>query len=928
VCLVRSDRRTIKETYVDREATGAQVRLLGDLLGRTIADLEGDTKLELVERVRSLSIAHRGSDPDAGPELNELLRSIPVEDALIVVNAFASWFLLINLAEDQAVVRQLIVERTAAADEGHPYSETILAGVERLASRGVGPDRIGEVLAEVAIRPVLTAHPTESKRRTVLTKLGRISAALRRLDQERLSPEVRSDIESFLFEEISSLWLTEETRSHAPTVIDEVRNGLYWIDAVLFDLTPRLYRELRNAVTSVFPDAELDIARFLRFGSWIGGDRDGNPNVTRDVTEQTLREHQTVVIRLHRRSIDRLHAHLSVSAARGTSPELRTRADELRAQYPRAAADLQRRYPGQPHRQFLALVYQVLLTTEELARETWRADRVVDPTAYADAEGYVADLQLLRDSLRGCGAHVIADGRVRDLQVQAEVFGFHLVTLDLRQHAARHTAALGDVFRRYGDTDDFGALTEAEKVAMLSHELTLARPLAPAILDFGDDTNETLGLFRLVRQAYERVGRDAIDTYIISMTKQVSDVLSVLVMARDAGAADGLDVVPLLETVDDLNRGPEIIEALLTCKPYRDHLRRRGDHQQVMIGYSDSNKDSGYLTATWGLQRAQRAIVQVADRYGVKLTLFHGRGGSIGRGGGPANAAIRAQPPEAVRGRLKLTEQGEVIAARYRDERLAHRHLEQLVHAVLATARPDRSPKTTERTDEVLDELAGSARTAYRDLVYDTPETVAYLHEATPIDAIGELNIASRPARRQAGKGIEDLRAIPWVFAWTQCRIHLPAWYGVGAAIHSWAGADDARWQELAELTRVSPLLQVTLDNVAMALAKSDLRIATDYADLARPEVRDTILPRLVEEHERTTSALLRVTGRSTLLEHDADLTEVLRLRDPYLDPLHAVQVALLGRLRDEDDDEAARALRSAVLAATNGIAAGLRNTG
>jgi phosphoenolpyruvate carboxylase len=502
------------------------------------------------------------------------------------------------------------------------------------------------------------------------------------------------------------------------------------------------------------------------------------------------------------------------------------------------------------------------------------------------------------------------------------------VTLDLRQHAQRHIAALADVFRRYGDTDDYGGLREQQKVDLLAHELTLARPLTPAVLNFDDETNETLEVFRLVRQAHERVGYDAIDTYIISMTTDVSDVLGVLVMARDAGCADGLDVVPLLETVDDLHRAPEILGALLDCAPYREHLRARGDHQQVMIGYSDSNKDSGYLTATVELQRAQRAIVEVADRHGVQLTLFHGRGGSIGRGGGPANAAIRAQPPEAVRGRLKLTEQGEIIAARYRDERLAHRHVEQLVHAVLATARPDRSPKTTERTDQVLDELAGLARIAYRDLVYETPETVAYLHEATPIDAIGELNIASRPARRQAGKGIEDLRAIPWVFAWTQCRIHLPAWYGVGSAVHRWAADDEQRWLELAELHRVSPLLQVTLDNVAMALAKSDLRIATDYANLARPEIRDVILPRLLEEHEATTSALLRVTGRASLLEQEPDLAEVLRLRDPYLDPLHAVQVALLGRLREADDDDISRGLRSAVLAATNGIAAGLRNTG
>ena len=913
---------------MDREATSAQVRLLGDILGRTIDDIEGHDRFTLVEQVRSLAVAHRNGDEAAGPELTELLRSIPAADALVVVTAFAAWFRLINLAEDQALVRQLILDRQTAAHEGRAHDETILAAVQQLASDGVGPEHIGDVLAQLAIRPVLTAHPTESKRRTVLTKLGRVSAALRRLDQERLSPEVRRNLESYLAEEIASLWLTDETRMHAPSVIDEVRNGLYWLDAVLYDLVPRLYRELDAALATVYPGVEVDVERFLRFGSWIGGDRDGNPNVTVAVTQETLREHKALAIRLLRRSIDRMHAHLSISKRRGTTSELAARYDELASRLPDEAHRLEAVYPAQPHRQFLALVYQVLLVTEERARRPWRADRQVDPRSYATADELVADLQVLRDSLRHAGAHLIADGRVRDLQVQAEVFGFHLATLDLRQHASRHRAALAAVFARYGDTDDFEAMPESERVALLTHELGQRRPLAPAVLDFDDETNETLGLFRLVRQAYERFGPDAIDTYIISMTQHVSDVLAVLVMARDAGCDGGLDVVPLFETVDDLERAPKMLDELLSTEPYRAHVRTRGDHQQVMIGYSDSNKDGGYLTATWQLQLAQRALVEVADRHGVALTLFHGRGGSIGRGGGPANAAIRAQPPQAVRGRLKLTEQGEVIAARYRDPALAHRHLEQVVHAVLMTARPHRAPRTSDRTDQVLDELSELAREAYQDLVHRMPELVDYLHEATPLDAIGELNIASRPPRRSRGRDIGELRAIPWVFAWTQCRIHLPAWYGLGSALHTWAGDDDARWEELAELTSASPLLQVTFDNVEMALAKSDLSIAADYARLARPEVRDGVFPRIEDEHARTVSGVLRVTGHDHLLAHDEDLAEVLRLRDPYLDPLHAVQVALLGRLRDQPGGAEAAPLREAVLVATNGIAAGLRNTG
>ncbi|MEX0835125.1 MAG: phosphoenolpyruvate carboxylase, partial [Nitriliruptor sp.] len=600
--------------------------------------------------------------------------------------------------------------------------------------------------------------------------------------------------------------------------------------------------------------------------------------------------------------------------------------DELRGLHPRSAAHVEDRYPQQPHRQFLALVYRVLLATEEHAAEPWRADHRRSPTRYGSAAELVADLQLLRGSLREVGAHAIADGRVRDLEVQARVFGFHLVTLDLRQHAARHRDAFTALYRRYGEIDDWASLDEASKVASLVGELTSPRPLVPALIDLDDDARTTFELFRLLRRAHERLGPDACDTYVISMTERASDVLAVLAIARDAGVADQLDVVPLFETVDDLHRAPEVMAELFALPVYRDHLAARGGGQQVMIGYSDSNKDGGYLTATWQLQRVQRALAAVAEEHGITLTLFHGRGGSIGRGGGPANAAIRAQPPESVGGRLKLTEQGEVIAARYRDPDLAHRHLEQVVHATALTTLPGRRPVTSPRLDEVLDVCAEEARAAYRALVHDTPELVAYLHEATPVDAIAELNLASRPARRTAGTGIEDLRAIPWVFGWTQCRVHLPAWYGVGAGFHAWAGEDDDRWRELAELHDGSPLLQVTLANVSMALAKADLTIAADYASLAREEVRDAVLPRLIAEHDRTVTALQRITGHGPS-DGDAELDEVLRLRDPYLDPLHAVQVRLLARLRDGSGADADE-VRDAVLVATNGIAAGLRNTG
>lgn len=926
---------------MDRDAAARLVRLLGDLLGGAIGEVDGPDRLALVEQVRQLAVAHRRGDEHANVRLAEVLDDLDHRDALVLANAFAAWFLLINLAEDQAVVRHLANRRHAADAAGQPFDETIRSAIVQLRDRGVDAATVGDLLGRVAIRPVITAHPTESKRRTTLTKLTRVASTLRRLDDAATTPDVRHELERYLAEEIVSLWLSDDTRNRAPSVLDEVRNGLYWVDATLFDLVPRLYRELNEAVADTFGDVPMSPGRFLTFGSWIGGDRDGNPNVTVTVTEETLREHQRTAIRLLRRSIDRMHAHLSVSADRGTSPELDTRYAELSAMHPQASAEIEARYDAQPHRRFLALVYRMLQATERRVDRPWRPDHIADPASYANAAVLVDDLKLLRTSIAAAGGRRLADGRLLDLQVQAEVFGFHLLTLDLRQHADRHTQALAALFARYEPGLDYAAMHESERRAVLDRELRSRRPLTPVELDLDVEHNEVLGLFRLIRRAYDRIGPEVIDTYIISMTRAPSDVLAVLVLARDAGCADGLDIVPLFETIEDLERCAEVLDALLGDPAYREHVRRRGDHQQVMIGYSDSNKDGGYLTATWMLQRAQRSIARVADRHGVVLTVFHGRGGSIGRGGGPTNAAIRAQPPESVRGRFKVTEQGEVIAARYRDPVLAHRHLEQVVHAVVLTARQHRRPRTTRRADQVMDELSALARDAYSTLVHDVDEVATFLHQATPLDAIGELNLASRPARRHAGSGIGDLRAIPWVFAWTQCRIHLPAWYGIGTALHTWVNDDDDRWQELGDLTRRSPLLTVIFDNVEMALAKVDLRIADSYAALADAPVRDAVLPRLVAEHDRTVSALLQVTGHEHLLSHDPDLVEILRLRDPYLDPLHALQVALLRRRRESgpttgpvspQGGEVASheevTLARALLVATNGIAAGLRNTG
>ncbi len=906
-----------------RGPAAAQVRLLGDLIGRAIAVVDGPERLALVERVRTLSVEHRRGGDDT--ELRSLLRELPAEDLRAVARAFAAWFHLVNLAEDQAQARRLVEQRRHSADAGRPHDGTLLAALTSLRDAGAAPDVVARLLADLRVRLVLTAHPTETRRRSVLAKLVRAADVLRRLDTESLAPEDAAELTRQLAEEVTALWLTDETRDRAPTVVDEVRNSIFWFDASIFWVLPRIVRELRTAVALTYPDLTPELERPLTFGSWVGGDRDGNPNVTPAVTAAALDEHQRMAVHLLRRSIESMHAHLSVALARGVSPALETRADELAASLG-GSDGMEWRYADQPHRRFLALVHRRLGRTGERLTGSWPGRTPSDDT-YRDADELLADLRLLQDSLRSADAAELADGRVADLVTQVEVFGLHLATLDVRLHASTLRSTVVDLLVRYGQLPP-GSDPDAVELAprlldLLVTELDEQRPLTPARLDHAPETADTIALFRLIRTAHERIGPRAIDTCIVSSTEHVVDVLAPLVLARDAGCSDGLDVVPLFESATALTAAAQLLDALLTIPGYRSHVARRGDHQTVMVGYSDSNKDSGYLAANWQLQRAQTELVRVADAHGVRLTIFHGRGGSVGRGGGPANAAIRAQPPETIRGRFAMTEQGEVIASRYRDPLLAHRHLELTLHAVLMNSGALPAPADTVRLAEVLDELAATSRAVYREEVADVPELGDYLERATPVEAMARLNIASRPARRTSGGGIDDLRAIPWVFAWTQSRANLPGWFGVGAALEAWAGDDGSRWEELRVLTAAHPILEATLANAEMVLAKSDLAIHDAYARLAEPHVRDALLPAIHREHARTVSALLRLRGTTGLLDTDPQLREVLALRDPYLDPLHLIQVALLERLDGSD-----ALLEDAFLLATNGIAAGLRNTG
>jgi phosphoenolpyruvate carboxylase len=916
------------------ERLSEQIHLLGDLLGETIVEQEGRACLDLVEAIRALAKAHRLGDSGAGERLVTLVRELSLDDTRLVAKAFATYFQLVNLAEDQERVRTLRERERRAEEEAHPVSETIEAAIDTLLERGLDPSQIGDLVSRLDIVPVLTAHPTEARRRTILRKLERITRLLERIDFEDLTPSERRSVDAGLREIVTSLWQTDETRRTKPDVLDEARTALYYVEQVLYDLVPDISEALRRKLGAAGVD--LPVPDIIRLGTWIGGDRDGNPFVTPEVTRRALLEQAAAVIHLYMQSIDRMYGMLSTSSAHGISDEI---VEALREDDERSRRDSEyakARYPDEPYRRRIYVVYRRLARTHEaLVRAAGSEHFVPDvlpevADLYRDPEDLLRELGAIEASLRERRGERLAGGQLRRLRAQVGTFGFHLATMDIRQHAVRHRRALGEIFARWGVSEDYAGLDDEGRLGVLIGELETRRPLTPERLDFSPEANETVEVFRTIRWAHEELGTRAIDSYVISHSRVPADVLEVLLLCRDAGVDRAIDVVPLFESIEDLDNAPDVLEALFDVPAYDTHLRERGGRQQVMIGYSDSNKDGGYLAAAWHLHRAQRRLASVCAARNVLLTIFHGRGGSIGRGGGPANRAILAQPPESVRGPIKITEQGEAISERYGNPRLARRHLEQVVHAMLMqSAVGDPRDEETDSFRDVMDELAHRAEESYRQLVHGTPELVEYFESCTPLSGISRLNIGSRPAKRTKGGGISDLRAIPWVFAWTQSRVVLPGWYGVGTAIAEWSGDDEERWATLREMYKRWLFFRTTIDNVQLSLGKADLLIARVYATLASDRIRAAVFPRLREELERTLSVVLRVSGQSAMLEKEPWLAKAIAVRNPYIDPMNYVQVALLEQLREPDVEPSEREGLDRILGVTiNGIAAGLKITG
>ena len=951
---VRAEPLTIGTSGV-RDPLAREVKLLGALLGQVIVEQGGRELLELVERTRRRTIAlRRQDDPVERARLAEELDSLDLARTEALIRAFALYFQLVNLAEERQRVRTLR-RRQRSALQG-VLDESIAEAIRGLSRGGRSSAEIATVLARLRIQPVFTAHPTEARRRTLLVALRRCYRLLERFDDPRITPDEDRELRRHLREEITLLWRTADLRSVAPSPLDEVRTAMTFFDETLFTLIPQLYRSIdenvdrvreaedrrrlpagatadsqaasdsgRTGTRAPFPAAILD------WGSWIGGDRDGNPNVTAEVTHQTLRIHADHILHGLEAVATRLSNTIAVTAPRDRlTVAVRSRLAVDAEELPEITRQLRERFPDEPYRQRLGAVAERLRRT--------RAWLTGSPAAlaghYGRPEELVLELDELQTALAADGLDRLAWGEVQDFRWQVETFGFHLASLEVRQHSAVHRAALDALAS--GDVD-------RELVA-------------------GVTAGEVLATFRGIAAAQTRFGERAVRRLVISFTLGVDDVRNVLDLVERASSPDMpaaltggfgpgrpvLDVVPLFESADALLSSGRILESLFADDRYRRHLAGRGHHQEVMLGYSDSNKESGFLAANWLLYQAQERLTEVARRHGVQLTLFHGRGGAIGRGGGPTNRAILAQAPGSIDGRLKFTEQGEVIAAHYANPEIARRHLEQVVHAAISASTPEHEQAVgaaAARGRDMMDELAARAEAAYRALVWDEPAFADFFREVTPITELSQLRLGSRPAARgKAGAGrrggdgatrlappsIADLRAIPWVFAWSQSRANLPGWYGLGSALEGFieargAGAAD----DLADLYRSWPFFASVVDNAEMILAKADRGVARMYAALATAPEGPRLWRRIDEEFERSVRILLRVTGRQRLLDGLPVLQRSIALRNPYVDSLSELQVRLLARLRRLSDDDPERpVLLRLVQLAVNGVAAGLQNTG
>jgi phosphoenolpyruvate carboxylase len=898
------------------------IRLLGRILGDTVRDQEGAEVFDLVERIRQTSIRfHRDEDRLARRELETILDSMSTSDTVRIVRAFSYFSHLANIAEDQNNIRQM-----RGRGAGGPRTSTLTQTLSHAKTAGFSAADLRGFFGRAQVSPVLTAHPTEVRRKSTMDREMEIAALLERRERMQLTPEEIEASDEQLRRAVLTLWQTNLLRRTKLTVLDEVANGLSFYDYTFLHEVPRLHCTLEDRLNQEESGAPGELASFLTMGSWIGGDRDGNPFVTADVMRGTLRLQSSRVLNFYLEELHALGAELSLAA------HLADVSEELRALAGRSPDSSPHR-SGEPYRLAVSGIYaRLTATAAKLEVETTR--RPVGAGApYESVREFKADLDVLDRSLIANNSGVIARGRLRQLRRALDCFGFHLARLDIRQNSAVHERTVAELFDAAIPGMSYLALNEEARVNLLFNELRSARPLSSAFVKYSEETLGELALFRAAAEAHAKFGADVISQCIISMCKGMSDMLEVAVLLKEVGLVNpsgrsAINIVPLFETIEDLQASSGIMDRMLSLHDYRKLVDSRGGVQEVMLGYSDSNKDGGFVTSGWELYKAEIGLVEVFERHGVRLRLFHGRGGSVGRGGGPSYDAIIAQPGGAVNGQIRITEQGEIISSKYSNAEVGRNNLEILAAATLEASllHPRQSAPQKEYLT-AMDELSALAFRAYRGLVYETEGFADYFWGSTVITEIATLNIGSRPASRKKTREIEDLRAIPWVFSWAQCRLMLPGWYGFGTAVETWIAEHPEQGMPfLQELYREWPFFRMLLSNMDMVLAKSSIAIASRYAELV-PDLalRESIFGRIRREWHSSIETLLDIMGQDRLLQGNPLLERSIRNRFPYLDPLNHVQVELLKEHRAQNPDE--QVLRGIQLT-INGISAGLRNSG
>lgn len=904
-----------------------EIRLFGSLLGETISHIAGDDALATVERIRKLAWERRSGEITAESQLIEIISGLDNNQLRIVIRAFTLFLDILNLAEDRQRIRILAERRRKAFP--NPAKESIASAVLELQQAGRSADDVEALLDRLAIQLVFTAHPTDTKRRSVRGKLKRLRSLFERLDHSD-TPEETNELRYLIKIELAKLWQTDLIRPWRPGVMQEVQRGLSF-KPVLWQVVPKLLEDLRKSVKSAFGLDCCQDRSPLTFGSWIGGDRDGHPGVTSEITEQTLGWLRQAAMQFHLEACLALIDSHSISERQLIHASGLTRLiDHAVERWPILEQGLNRVPPNELCRKWLAIIHWRLKQTATVG-----LDRQ-EPTAgaYANAQELLQDVQILYDVLADLPAGDLLQYELRQWMDRIRAFGFHLACLDVRQDSGSYQQAMDEVWQQCGICETPSELSENQRRELLTQ--TLKSKVEIPDNQLSDDSREIISLLRLLHRTASLFGADAIGGHVISMTHSVCDILTVLWLwehtrptTNDSAPMD-LHIMPLFETIDDLHRAPQILDDLLANEFYREQLQRRDNKQTVMLGYSDSTKDGGYVSATWSVYTAQQQLHAVAVKHHIELTFFHGRGGSLGRGGGPAARSILSLPKSTFHGSLRLTEQGEVLADRYDDEHIARRHLEQMLwSSLIAGDLPGVTEKNTWR--EVIEEMAEVSLRHYRRLI-EHPEFVQFFRTVTPISEIEQLPIGSRPARRKSDGSLKDLRAIPWVFSWTQCRCLIPAWYGLGTAIEDQLKAGRRHVDVLKDMYAEWPFFRAIIDNAELALAKTDIDIANHYLSLASSQssTREIAEP-IAEEFIRTRDLLGSVTGHRQLLDQTPWLKESIRVRDRYVDPLNLIQVELLARRQSSDlqlDEAASEELRHLTRLTVNGIAAGMRTSG